>query len=77
MNGPRDVSHTAENIRTGKTQGGGFILRPLTVNARVTNRSAVRLSSAESSAEQVIHNQSLTISVVQRARCSRNVCETH
>jgi hypothetical protein len=36
MNGLRDVRQAVENIRTGTAQGRGFILRRLTVNARMT-----------------------------------------
>jgi hypothetical protein len=36
MNDLRDVRHAVENIRTGKAQGRGFILRRLPVNARMT-----------------------------------------
>jgi hypothetical protein len=36
MNGLRDVRQAVENIRTGTAQGRGFILRRLTVKARMT-----------------------------------------
>ncbi len=36
MNGLREVRQAVENVRTGKAQGRDFILRRLTVNARMT-----------------------------------------